>query len=265
MASQLDHIIIAVPNIHEGRESYAKLGFKSFIGKKEPDLPRINALISFQDGTYLELIAPGKPDEPLDERWQAYLADGGGFNNYAIFAADLEAEDARLRGYGLDVSDPIHMGRVRPDDKETTWRIIRVNRNGEPAQPFLISDDTPRNIRVQDGDDAVHPNGVTKVIGLVFVTNTFEDTVSFYRDLYENAGIDVTSGYDEAAQAIRFTIGAQWVDVIEPKPGTELDTYLALKGSRPYELVFGAPSLNGVEGIQSLELSHNARLRFVVD
>ncbi|MDH5265076.1 MAG: VOC family protein, partial [Betaproteobacteria bacterium] len=63
----LDHVVIAVADLAKAVEDYRALGFTVQIGGRHPGRTSHNALVVFEDGAYLELIAWQEPG--LAERW----------------------------------------------------------------------------------------------------------------------------------------------------------------------------------------------------
>jgi catechol 2,3-dioxygenase-like lactoylglutathione lyase family enzyme len=170
---KLDHIIIAVPELNAAMEDYRALGFTVNYGGRHASGATHNALICFQDGTYLELLAsvegtpPGTPISPLLQR-------GEGLVGYALVSDDLQADVAALRAKGVTVSDVNEGSRKRSDGVEVRWRGVLIDGGGSP---FIIEDVTPRNVRVADDAATVtHANGVTGVAQL------------------EGADLDISSG-----------------------------------------------------------------------
>jgi hypothetical protein len=53
----LDHLVIAVNDLAQTMRDYQSLGFTVQPGGKHPGRQSHNALVVFEDGTYLELIA----------------------------------------------------------------------------------------------------------------------------------------------------------------------------------------------------------------
>lgn len=266
MPTQIDHVLIANRVLEETIGDYEKLGFNVFPGGTHHSGKSRNALVSFQDGTYLELIAPTNPDGPFDEATERRFANGDGLIQFAVSSENVEHEAQHLAHHGLKVSPVNGNGRVRLDGQRTDWQTIRVSTPEDVALPFIISDVTPRNVRVPDGKNAVHPNGITRVLGVTNVVSNLADTVNYYQQLFHDRGTSVETDIEGAGSAIRFTIGDQWLELVEPAAGENpLRTYLDAKGPRPYEIVFGngRVDLSSRGELQDTTLSHNARLRFV--
>ena len=56
---QLDHIILAIDDLETGvREFEEKTGIRAIYGGVHPDNNTQNAIISLEDGVYIEILAP---------------------------------------------------------------------------------------------------------------------------------------------------------------------------------------------------------------
>lgn len=262
MPTQIDHVLIGIRVLEDGIRDYRALGFNAQPGGTHLSGRSRNGLVPFQDGTYLELISPVNPDD-LDERWLERVGKGDGFTAFAVSSDDVEHEAEHLKSHGLEVAGVNANGRNRPDGKRTDWKTTRITPPDDVALPFLISDVTPRNIRVPDGDAAVHDNGVTGVLGLTNVVSNLDATVALYQALLHDSGTTVANEIEGAETTVRFPIGNQWLELVKPAAGSELETYLNAKGPRPYEIVFGTGSGNGRGELLPLETAHGARLRIV--
>ena len=93
------------------------------------------ALVSFPDGSYLELIGiqPAADPAAVDtHRWGKFLRNDAGPCAFALLAGDLKARA------------PEHSGRTRPDGIRLEWETAELG----SGFPFLIRDITPRENRV---------------------------------------------------------------------------------------------------------------------
>src|SRR6516164_4502171 len=82
---RLDHVVIRVRDLEEACADYRALGFTVTPGGEHPTLGTRNALIPFEDDTYLELIAfpprevPADAQEkPVHGRWRRWEAASEG-------------------------------------------------------------------------------------------------------------------------------------------------------------------------------------------
>jgi hypothetical protein len=157
---RLDHAIIVVDDLDATMSDFAALGFTVNYGGVHASGATHNALIVFQDGSYLELMAPtGNPPRPGSPDYSFLFANGEGFAGLCLSSADLDAEVEAIRERGGAADDPTEGGRQRPDGVEMRWRSVWID--GEPL-PFIMEDLTPRPLRVTDDSAATtHENGAT--------------------------------------------------------------------------------------------------------
>ncbi len=175
LTMRIDHIVIRVNDLDAASEDYRSLGFNVVPGGEHPGMGSRNALIPFQDGSYLELIAfrsgPANPFKPKHQRAAELKAEGRspveqrvltwessseGLVDWAVLPDDIERDIAAARGRGLTVDGPFPGSRLRPDGQTISWQF------GVPDGfdlPFLCADVTPRELRAPL-EKADHQNGV---------------------------------------------------------------------------------------------------------
>ena len=170
MVTRLDHLVILVGDLAVAVRDYESLGFAVTPGGEHADGLTHNALIPFEDGSYLELVAFLDPDDPRDNvwGWRRFLSSGG-LIDYCVASDDLAADAHRLEGLGFDVDGPADGGRRLPGGAGIRWRVARIRQDGM-VLPFLIEDLTPRSSRVPSGPPAEHPNGATGISRLEIAT-----------------------------------------------------------------------------------------------
>ncbi|GAD24894.1 VOC family protein [Acidovorax sp. MR-S7] len=181
MPLPLDHVVIAVPDLDRARAAYEALGFHVLAGGEHPGRTSHNALIVFEDGAYLELIAWRGP-APQERWWRTLQADGEGLVDFALLPDDTARALAAARARGLDtLHGPVEGGRIRPDGAQLRWSTAR---HATPDLPFLCGDATPRRLRVPDGAACrTHPNGATGVAALAVAVHDMETSLRRYRAL----------------------------------------------------------------------------------
>ncbi len=198
----LDHIVILVDNLERASRDYASLGFSVVVGGKHADGVTQNALIAFEDGSYLELLhfLSPPPEEHL-------FARGGqsaeGIIAYALLPDDIEADIARTRHRGLHIRGPVRGGRRRPDGLEIAWQTGRAD---HLALPFLCADLTPRDLRVPHGPARRHPNGVTGIAVVDILVDDLDEASRLYGALLGDSA-EVAREYGQHAHdAVRFKL-----------------------------------------------------------
>ncbi len=177
---KLDHIVIGVADLAQAIADYRSLGFTVVEGGKHPGRTSHNALVVFQDGAYLELIAWQAPAP--EERWYRVRSEhGDGLVDFALLPDNTVTVLTAARARGLTtLNGPLDGGRLRPDGERLQWQTAR---HATPDLPFLCGDVTPRRLRVPEGDIRVHANGVTGVAGIAVGVHDLDASLTRYRAL----------------------------------------------------------------------------------
>ncbi|HEX5416958.1 MAG TPA: VOC family protein [Chloroflexota bacterium] len=262
MLKQIDHIVVVARNLTEAEENFRRAGFTVTTGGEHVGGLTHNALISFGDGTYFELIAFHEPETPQEHRWWERLSRGEGLVDYALLSDDLNAEAARVRGAGLPLRGPADGGRLRPDGQELIWRSFFLGPGvSKTALPFVIEDLTPRELRVPGGAASSHQLPVTRVAGISLVVADLAAASEEFQALLNLApAVRDVPGLGPTA---RFQLGAQWLELIQPSaPGTPAAEHLRRLGEGPYEVVLsGERGANPGEGDLLSGPLNGARIR----
>jgi hypothetical protein len=255
----IDHIVIAVTDLAAATDDYAMAGFTVTPGGEHVGGATHNALISFADGSYFELIAFTDPSRPVEHRWWDKLATGEGTVDFAVLSDDLGADGDRLRAAGLYIIGPDDGGRQRPDGQRVAWRNLMLDGNGA-ALPFAIEDVTPHDLRVPPAPATDHRLAVERVAGLVVVAPDLDRAARLYADLFGNDGSPSAPTIEGATRAHRFGFGAQWVELVEPAPTSPaLLRHARDRGAAPWEIVLAGTATESA--LLPLELAHGARIR----
>jgi hypothetical protein len=161
--TRLDHLVILVRDLELASADYESLGFAVTPGGEHADGLTRNALVPFEDGTYLELVSFLDPEDPTDNvwGWRGFYPQEG-LIDYCAASDDLDSDVRRLQSLGFRVDGPDDGGRRLPDGTNIRWRSARIRQEGR-IFPFLIEDLTLRELRIPGGPATGHPNGATGV------------------------------------------------------------------------------------------------------
>jgi catechol 2,3-dioxygenase-like lactoylglutathione lyase family enzyme len=208
MTLTIDHVVIGVHDLERAVRDYRAAGFKVIPGGRHADGLTHNALIVFQDGTYLELLAPISPALLTDVRrseqgFLPLLRQGEGLATFALQSNDLTADQAALQARGLVVGVNPVAGRVRPDGAELRWQTAFLP---DGIQPFFIQDITPRSQRVpNEAEVRTHPNTALGMANLKVAVRNMAAAVEKYGRI---------SG-QEAIGGVRFDVGGIGIELFE--------------------------------------------------
>ncbi|MBJ3777275.1 VOC family protein [Acuticoccus mangrovi] len=158
MIAGLDHVVILVPDLADAMARYEALGFVVTPGGRH-DIGSHNALIGFGETGYIELIAFERANP--QHRWYQALAHGGGLIDVCLASDDIDQDAAALTGAGVPMAPVVAMSREKPDGTCLAWRLSFPEGADAGVMPFIITDDTPRDLRLPAA--AAHPNGVTGI------------------------------------------------------------------------------------------------------
>jgi catechol 2,3-dioxygenase-like lactoylglutathione lyase family enzyme len=254
----IDHIVIAVRDLAAASDDYARLGFTVSPGGEHTGGATHNALISFADGAYFELIAFREPDRPQDHKWWGRFAKGEGTVDFALLSESVDFEGDRLRQAGIEIDGPHDGGRLRPDGQRIAWRNLGLAAAGAPL-PFMIEDVTSRDLRVPTGAATEHSLGVSGIAGLILLVDDLERASAPYQALLDTPGESSTPTIDAVRRARRFTSGSQWIELAEAAPSAaDLQRHIEERGAGPYEIVLAGGA--DTERLP-LDLTHGARIR----
>ncbi len=178
MIQSIDHIVILVTNLEQAIDDYTALGFRVMPGGEHTGGLSHNALIAFEDGSYLELIAFRGPIPPDHLFYREGVTEG--LITYALLPTDIEADVAAARTRGLNYEGPRPGGRLKPDGTRIEWQIATPS---SYDLPFLCGDVTPRDLRVPTGNAQKHENGVTGINTLTLCVKNLRESIQKYSAL----------------------------------------------------------------------------------
>jgi hypothetical protein len=162
MIRGLDHVVLVVLDLEAAVAEHIRRGFTVTPGGEHAGGLTHNALVGFQDGSYLELLAFHDVAAAHGKHsWAPVAERGGGWADFALLSNDLRQDVTALGD--LVARPPEEGGRQRPDGLGIAWRVARLER----PLPFLIEDLTARELRVPGGDAAKHANKTSRIAAIV--------------------------------------------------------------------------------------------------
>jgi catechol 2,3-dioxygenase-like lactoylglutathione lyase family enzyme len=198
----LDHVVVVVRDLDRATAAYAATGFTVVPGGRHPGRNTRNALVVFEDGAYIELIAYDAPS-PEERWWRVLEAHGEGLVDFALLPRDIAATVAAARARGLEGLEERPGGRARPDGVRIAWQSARPSTHD---LPFLCADVTPRALRVPEGDVRRHANGAAGIAQVTVAVADLPQALARYRAYL---GPDAVEGDQVRLQGARITLRAE--------------------------------------------------------
>jgi Glyoxalase-like domain len=184
---KIDHATVAGKDLKQLQAGLQKAGIATVYGGAHTNHATEMALVSFPDGSYLELMGLQPQADAAAVQafeWSKFLTSDAGPCAWALRESNLAAEVTRLRAAGVNVSEPVDGGRKRPDGVTLAWQSSSI---GEAIRgtffPFLIQDRTPREQRVYPEGKPVTREfrGVARV---VIAVRNLDDAIKRYQQAY---------------------------------------------------------------------------------
>jgi catechol 2,3-dioxygenase-like lactoylglutathione lyase family enzyme len=254
MFRAIDHIVVVVPDLEAAITAYRGAGFTVVRGGRH-NIGTHNALIAYEDGSYIELIAflnpvPGHP-------WYNALRSRGGLVDFCMQTDDLESDVAALRAGGAAIGDPSPMTRDRPDGYRLSWVLAIPQPPFNGQVPFLIRDETPRDERVPR--ERSHRNGVTGLRRVTLAVENPGETSRYYARVLGRPAAPRRRPELDASGAV-FAVGSHEIELIAPSSEpSPLQGWLKQRGVSPYSATLrggaGAASPADSEPLRSARIS----------
>lgn len=247
MLIRIDHVMICVPSLDQGIETYARLGFDIHPGGVHPGRGTHNA-IAFHGDDYLELMSVRDRDEYLAASpgggLLAFLERGGGLRYVAVQSDDLEADVAAMRQRGVDVADVAEGGRRTPAGEELRWKAAVLDpRDSLPI--FFIQHLTQLEERRRQGPRAGHhPNGVLRTDRVYIVVPDVAVAAESYRRVLGMPAPRIQRGAVIKADMAVFDLGPTGLTVAQPAgPGPAAEA-LRRRGPGPFQVLYRTSSMD---------------------
>jgi len=242
-----DHTVVFVEDLKTAINQFSTLGFTVTLGGAHKHTE--NALIIFQDKTYIELIALKenwlKPalkfathfgvlnriaNNRKDMSWRLYrwIAPKPGPVDWCIRVEDVDDALELMMAQNIECIPAEPFQRERPDGKTAKWKL------GTPKNldlPFLLSDTTAVEIRVPLNNTTTHPNGVHGLHRVIVSVSDKSDFLTKFSTLFDSQAIDSESNDQD------MKLGQTQVSLVERTNGTaKLSLELSYNGDTHQQL-----------------------------
>jgi hypothetical protein len=255
MFLEIDHLVIVVKDLQQAANDYQQLGFTVVPGGKHP-VGSHNVLISFADGSYLEVIAFYRV--AIDHRWWQPLHKGERLVDYCMQTDDLQGDTLKLRDAGVAINDPVPWSRTRPDGYELKWILSLATGSHRGVAPFLIQDVTPRNERIPQQFD--HKNAAVGIDTVTIAVDELSQVGRWYSAVLGQSGKPILRT-ELGAEGLSFSIRQHTVEFLKPSNASSpLINWISTYGPSPYSATLRSRVAEAKPLEQSL--THGAHLYF---
>jgi catechol 2,3-dioxygenase-like lactoylglutathione lyase family enzyme len=184
MHLKVDHAGICSYQLEPMQQAFAGIGLQAQYGGAHATGGTHNALLGFDDGSYIELIAAQHPETMTGEdaeQWTSLKPDLARACFWAVDVDDIGNSVKQLREAGLKISDPKDGSRKKPDGTVLQWQTAVVNEgaNGN-ILPFFIQDKTPRSARIQPSA-SVKGSELRGIEIVVIGVKSLKESIELYR------------------------------------------------------------------------------------
>ena len=187
MQVAIDHVVFAWDNLDRATDRFADLGLVSTYGGVHGNGETHMSLLCFADGSYIEIIAPRDGKTP--PVWSANMTEQSGPCAWCIGVDDIGDAVKNAVDAGIAVAGPWNESRRRPDETLVEWdkALLGVEQNSADQRswllPFLISDRTPRQRRV-DYSDEESLEKIMGIGGVVLAVPSLDAAVDQFQQLF---------------------------------------------------------------------------------
>ncbi len=253
MIHGIDHLVIVVNDLEKAARDFEQLGFTVVPGGQHP-VGSHNVLISFRDGSYLEIIAFYR--DAIDHRWWDPLQKGERFVDFCFQTDDLRGDTKKLQDAGVAINNPVPWSRKRPDGFELRWLLSLATGSHRGVAPFLIEDVTPRSERIPQAFS--HKNQITGIDKVTVAVGELDQIKKWHGALLGIPGQPIADASLGAA-GLRYQVGPHNFDFVSPiDANSPLIDWLRAYGPSPYSAVLKTAQAS--TGLLDLRLTHGANL-----
>ena len=246
MQLSVDHVTMCGSDLDAMRRACEVIGLASEYGGPHANRATHMALVGFEDGSYLELIAPCAPEADATGMmggWAKYMRENAGPSAWAVASADIRTDVQHLRSAGILVRGLDPGGRTRADGVVLQWEtaILGAGPAGT-VLPFMIQDKTPGSLRVQPSA-ALERSGITGVDAVVLGVRHLNEAAAQFRKAYGWADPVEEESPEFGARLAYFPGTPVVLAAAQPNENNWLSNRLERFGECPAAFLLSTPSL----------------------
>ncbi len=180
----LDHVSICGANLDALRQTFRDAGMAADLLGPQANGATQTAIVGFDDGTYIELVAPVNPGAAGGSAWAKFMTDDDVPCAWTVGTNSLQEDVDRLKQAGIAVTAPARGDRKRADGMSLEWTTADVGSTAPGAVlPSIIEDQTPRAWRAP-ASASVQGAPVAGVGNVVIGVNNLEAAIALFHKAY---------------------------------------------------------------------------------
>jgi len=192
----VDHFVLAAPDLDRACAQFeTATGIRPAFGGAHPGRGTHNALVSFDDSSYLEIIAPDPAQPATGMSAPMARLSQPTLMHWAVRCSGLAAVVSRLQELGWTPTDVRRMQRTPPDGVQLNWALFGVHRHRYGGlAPFFI-----------DWMNSPHPAVTSPRVGPIVNVGLASPEPSQLRALMTELGIAIEVRPGEPRLTLAFT------------------------------------------------------------
>jgi len=209
---QIDHVTVCGRDLDRMRQTFAEIGLTTEYGGPHANGLTHMALVGFDDGSYLELIAPlnGRGHRAVEGAsgmmagWLPLMLGDAGAAAWAIRADRIHETAERLRQQGIAIFGPERGGRTKPDGTQLEWETALLGPGpAGSVLPFMIEDRTERSLRIQPSTPA-REAGIRGLAAVILAVHDLSATAASFQKAFNVDSPSLGEDFDLKARLAHF-------------------------------------------------------------
>ena len=182
MELRIDHVAFGWSGLEGLTEHVATMGLEPEYGGTHRDGTTEMSLLGFDDGSYLEFIAPTGEGRPA--RWPDHLLEDGGPAAWAIRVDEISTFAKQMIDRGVRIEGPIHDHRIRPDGVRVEWDHCYLGGSSmRSILPFALADRTPHAYRTTPTEQ-VAESSIQGIDQVVLAVEDLGSAVAWFKRIF---------------------------------------------------------------------------------